>query len=61
LERGGIPSLFTSYQQFNNQLNTPQNSSTLFSEAARGKPGKGANLIQFGGAIKACAAGGQTG
>jgi len=35
--------------------------SNLYSLAARGQTGKGANLSLFGGAVKACAAGGQTG
>jgi len=48
LEGGGIPLFFTSYQQ-------------LTSLAVRGQTGKGANLSLFGGAFKACAAGGQTG
>jgi hypothetical protein len=45
LEGGGIPLLFRSYQQFNNQTNACQNTSTLL-RMARGKTGKGANLCR---------------
>jgi hypothetical protein len=46
LEGGGIPLLFTSYQQSCNQTNTYQNSSILVI-AARGQTGNGANFSLF--------------
>jgi hypothetical protein len=49
LERGGIPSLFTSYQHPYSQTNAYQNSSIMI-VAARGLTGKGANRVLFFGA-----------
>jgi len=49
LEGGGIPLLFTSYQQSYSQTNTYQNSSILII-AVRGQTGKGANRFLFFGA-----------
>jgi len=54
LEGGGIPLLFTSYQQSYNQTNTIQNCSTLIS-AVRGQTGKGANRFLFFGAVNGSA------